>query len=184
MRFSKNFSWYVMWIVLVWPAAGLADALRDPISNFFHQSFGDLQEELATARDENKRGLLVMFESDDCPWCKKMRALILNRAAVQDYYRNHFRIVTVDTEGDTEIVDFTGQSVPEKDFALKHNRVRATPVFAFFDLDGALMFKYTGATRDIDEFMWLGEFVVDDYYKTEKFPNYKRERRAQARNQS
>jgi thioredoxin-related protein len=164
--------------------AAAADTLRDPMANFFHQSFGDLQEELDTARTEDKRGLLVMFESEDCPWCKKMHALVLNQAPVQDYYRQHFRIVSVDTEGDTELIDFNGQPMPEKDFALKHNRVRATPVFAFFDLDGDLIFKYTGATRDIDEFMWLAEFVVDGRYKTENFPKYKRERRAQARNQS
>jgi len=169
---------------MCWPFVTSADALRDPIENFFDQSFGDLHEELVTAREEGKKGLLIMFESEDCPWCKKMRALVLNRASVQDYYRDHFRILTVDTEGDTELVDFAGKSVAEKDFSLKHNRVRATPVFAFFDLDGGLMFKYTGAARDIDEFMWLGEFVADDHYKTKKFSKYKRERRAQARNQS
>jgi thioredoxin-related protein len=146
--------------------------------NFFHQSFGDLQEELATARDEDKKGLLVMFETDDCPWCKRMKAMVLNQKSIQDYYRSHFRILAVDTNGDTLITDFAGNEVAEKDFALKHNRVRATPVFAFFDLEGNMMMRYTGATRNAEEFQRLGEFVVDDHYRTTKFTKYKRERRA------
>ncbi len=171
-------------LLMSWPLSGLTDAMRDPTAHFFHQSFGDLQEELGTAREEGKKGVLVMFEQDDCPWCKKMRARVLNRSTVQEFYRRHFRILSVDTEGDTEIIDFSGEPVAEKDFSLKHNRVRATPVFAFFALDGRLMFKYTGATRDIDEFLWLGEFVVADLYKTRRFSKYKRERRAEARAQS
>jgi len=66
--------------------------------------------------------------------------------------------------------------MPQKDFALKEYRVRATPVFAFFDLDGKLVARYTGATRDAREFMWLGEYVVDGRYRDLPFAKYKRER--------
>ncbi len=171
------------WCLLV-PAEAPAEATRDPVTYFFQQSFGDLHEELATARADGQKGVLIMFESDDCPWCKKMRATVLNRVSVQDYYRKYFRIVTIDTEGDTLVTDFDGREIAEKDFALKHNRVRATPVFAFFDTDGNLMTKYTGATRDVDEFMWLGEFVVEGHYKNKNFTVYKREKRAASRQPS
>jgi thioredoxin-related protein len=63
---------------------------------------------------------------------------------------------------------------------LKTHRVRATPVFAFFDLDGNLVARYTGATGDATEFMWLGEYVVQERYKEIAFPAYKRERQAAA----
>jgi len=72
------------------------------------------------------------------------------------------------------VTDFNGNPMTQKDFALKQFRVRATPVFAFFDLDGNLVARYTGATRDADEFMQLGRYVVDEAYKQTTFTRYKR----------
>lgn len=152
--------------------------LRDPSEYFFNQSFGDLRDELATAKKEGKRGILMMFENTDCPWCHKMKTTILNRSEVQDYFRSNFRILTIDTEGGNPITNFDGKQMPEKDYALKVNRVRATPVFIFFDLSGKPIVRYTGATRDLNEFMWLGKYVVDGLYKKLPFAKYKRERMA------
>ncbi|MFW5723771.1 MAG: thioredoxin, partial [Halochromatium sp.] len=81
----------------------------------------------------------------------------------------------VDVEGDIEIVDFEGHANSQKDFALKQFRVRATPVFAFFDLDGDLVARYTGATRDSEEFLLLGRYVVEGAYKDIPFTRYKRD---------
>jgi thioredoxin-related protein len=93
---------------------------------------------------------------------------------VQEYFKANFLIFTVDIEGDVVITDFRGKEVAEKDFAFKQFRVRATPVFAFFDLDGQLMARYTGATSDAREFLWLGEFVVEDHYQKTNFSRFKR----------
>lgn len=153
-------------------------ATRDPIEYFFHPSFGDLREELQTARSEGKSGLLVMFDNAECPWCLKMKTSILNQDVVQDYYRKHFQIIRIDTEGGNPIVDFDGTQMKEKDFTLKVNRVRATPVLIFYGLDGKQLARYTGAVSSVDEFMWLGEFVVGGHYKTTNFPKYKRSRKA------
>ena len=151
---------------------------RDAMTHFFDQAFGNLQEEAQTARDEGKKGVVIMFTQADCPWCDKMRETVLNQVAVQDYFHKHFRVLHVDIKGDNPLTDFSGKETTEKDFAFRQ-RVRATPVFAFFDTDGKLLTKYTGATKDPQEFMWLGEFVVDGGHKTQKFTAYKRERMAQ-----
>ncbi len=87
----------------------------------------------------------------------------------------------MDIEGDVMITDFQGNSLTEKDFAFKQYRVRATPVFAFFDLDGNLVARYTGATSDAREFLWLGEFVVDGHYRKTNFSRFKREKKQEPR---
>jgi thioredoxin-related protein len=110
-----------------------------------------------------------------------MKTTVLNQSEIQDYFKEHFLIFPVDIEGDVEITDFAGQTLPEKEFALKQYRVRATPVFAFFDLDGNLVARYTGATRDADEFRWLGDYVIEGAYTTTSFTRYKRERQKSAR---
>lgn len=153
---------------------GHAAATRDPGKHFFDQTFGDFTEELQLARDEGKQGILLMFEMDECPFCHRMKTTVLNQPAVQDYFKEHFLIFPVDVEGDVEVTDFAGDTLAQKDFALKTHRVRATPVFAFFDLDGNLVARYTGATRDAEEFMLLGRYVVEGAYRDTTFTKYKR----------
>ncbi|MFT5111837.1 MAG: thioredoxin-related protein [Parasphingorhabdus sp.] len=145
-------------------------------SAFFDNSFGDLSEEADTARAEGKTGILIMFEEDDCPWCRRMKERVLNRASVQDYFHKNFRILTINVEGGTMIVNFDGTEIKEKEFAQKHNRVRATPVFAFFNTDGEFLTRFTGTSKTVEEFLWLGEFVVTGEYQNGRFSTYKRAR--------
>ncbi|MCW9013320.1 MAG: thioredoxin family protein [Gammaproteobacteria bacterium] len=149
--------------------------------DFFDQSLGDFSEELETARDEGKQGILIFFEMDECPFCHRMKTTILNQPSVAAYFKKHFMIFSLDIEGDVEIVDFQGRTTTQKDFAEKQHRVRATPVIAFFDLQGKRVVRYTGATSSAEEFIWLGEFVVSGEYKNTSFTRYKRERKKVAR---
>mgnify|MGYP001813213237 FL=1 len=153
--------------------------VRDPGEHFFDQTFGDFSEEIENAREQGKKGILIMFEMDECPFCHRMKTTVLNQSERQDLFREHFLIFPVDIEGDVEVTDFSGNSLAQKDFALKEFRVRATPVFAFFDLDGKLIARYTGATRNAEEFRWLGDYVVDGAYDEVSFTRYKRQRQQQ-----
>jgi len=162
-------------LALLISSAVSATQSRDPGEHFFQETFGDFQEELATAKEENKKGVLVFFEMDECPFCHRMKTTVLNQPDVQDWYRENFRIFAVDIEGDVDITDFDGNNTSQKDFAFKQHRVRATPVFAFFDLDGNRVARYTGATRDAKEFLLLGRFVAEGAYKNTNFTRYKRE---------
>lgn len=152
---------------------------NEPGSAFFDPDyFGSLRDEAAAASKAGQRGVLIMFEQDECPWCAKMMATVLSQPSVQQYYQKYFRAVHVDIKGDAPLTDFAGRELPQREFAFQH-RVRATPVFMFFDTDGKLLTRFTGATRDVNEFLWLGEFVVNGNYKTQNFTAYKRERDAQ-----
>lgn len=164
-------------MLLTLPLADVYGATRDPTSYFFDQTLGNFQEELQLARDEGKVGVLIMFEMDECPFCHRMKTRVLNQPEVQDYFKQHFQIYAVDIEGDVEITDFKGEAMKEKDFAFKEHKVRATPVFGFFDLEGKMVTRFTGATNDAQEFLWLGEFVVDQHYKTTNFTRYKRQKK-------
>ncbi len=147
------------------------------VSNFFDDSLGDFQEELEVAKEEDKQGLILFFEMDECPFCHWMKKNVLNQSSVQKKFKEHFKIFTVDIEGDVEIVDFKGKPTTEKDFSFKQFRVRATPVIAFFDLDGKLLTKFTGRTSSAKEFNLLGEYVLSGVYKEMKFSKYKRKNR-------
>ncbi|GBE11816.1 disulfide bond reductase DsbH precursor [bacterium BMS3Bbin14] len=169
----------IFWVLALFPTPlSAASPGRDPSVYFFNMSFGNLQEELATARQDGKLGLFIMFGNDDCPWCKKMKSKVFSQPKVQKYYRKYFRILEVDTEGDTPITDFSGHEMSAKNFAFKEFRVRATPVFIFFDLHGKPVMRYTGATRGVKDFMLLGKFVAEGHYKNQTFIAYKRKQLA------
>jgi len=174
-RFAVALAWLLAALCVV-PAAASAPGTRDPMTHFFEQSFFNLPEEVAAARSEGKTGILVMFMDEDCPWCARMKATVLNRVDVQDYYRRHFRSLEVDVNGDVTITDFSGKEMSQKDFSFKLHRVRATPVFIFFGLDGKVLTRYTGAARDAREFLLLGEFIESGAHAQTNFTAYKRDR--------
>lgn len=147
---------------------------RDVQQHFFNQHLGDFKAELSTAKQEGKQGILLMFEMEECPFCHRMKQTILSQSEVQDYYRKHFLIFSVDTEGANALVDFSGKETSEKKFALDL-RVRATPVFIFFDLSGQPLTRFTGAAKDAREFMALGRYVVEGAHKNMPFAKYKQQ---------
>lgn len=147
------------------------------VKGFFDETLNDMQEELQNAKDENKKGVLLMFEMDECPFCARMKKTVLNRGMIQDYFKENFRILSVDIEGDLELTDFEGKDTTQKDFSLKQFRVRATPVFQFVDLSGKPIKngRLTGATKDAEEFMQLGKYIVEGQNEKMPFIKYKRE---------
>jgi thioredoxin-related protein len=167
-------------VALLLAAATAWAEARDPGKFFFDTTFGDFSEELVRAKEEGKKGVLVMFEMDECPFCHRMKTTVLNQPEIQDFYRANFLIFPVDIEGDVEVTNFAGKHTTQKAMALEEYRVRATPVFAFFDLDGKLVARYTGATKDAEEFRLLGQFVAEGAYASTNFPSYKRERQKAA----
>lgn len=163
-------------LLALWAGVSQAAVGRDPYVYFFNETWNNFGEELEKARAEGKKGILLFFELDECPFCHRMKQTVLNQPEVQKYFRDNFLNFSVDIEGDVEITDFSGQTMLQKDFAFKVNRVRATPVFAFYDLQGKQVVRYTGATSSIQEFMWLGEYAAKGIYKQMRFTKYKREK--------
>ncbi len=160
---------------------GQSDAPRDPYQYFFNDTWGDFSEELTNAKAAGKTGILIFFEMDECPFCHWMKDNVLNQPEVQAYFRKHFLNFAVDIEGDVEITGFHGKTMTQKTFAQKINRVRATPVFAFYNLEGKRIARYTGRTANVQEFMWLGEYVADGHYKEMSFVKYKRLKKREAK---
>jgi len=147
---------------------------KDPYKYFFNETWGEFNEELVNAKDQNKKAILLFFELDECPFCHFMKENVLNKPEVQAYFRKHFLNFPVDIEGDVEIIDFEGKTMTQKQFSTKIHRVRATPVFAVFDLEGKRIARFTGRTSGAEEFLWLGQYVVDGVYKEMSFTKYKR----------
>lgn len=152
----------------------------DKSNGFFNENFGNFQDELDTAKEQGKKGIFMFFMMDECPFCDRTEKTILSLPEVQKYFHEHFMNFIMDIEGDVQITDFKGEETTQKKFSTKQFRVRATPLMVFFDLEGKPIVRYTGAPKDKDEFLLLGQYVVSGAYQNMKFPKYKREARLNA----
>ena len=95
---SLNLRTAISLLMLCFSSLTAAEA-RDPMVYFFQDSFNDLSEEAMLSAEEGKVGVLVMFETNDCPWCERMKETVLNQSEVQDYFRRHFRVIALNTDG-------------------------------------------------------------------------------------
>jgi thioredoxin-related protein len=156
------------------PLAASAAETRDAAS-FFNLNMGDLTTELADARQDGKKAVLLMFEQEGCPGCLYMKRNILNRKDVQDYYRANFASLSIDIWSSVPVRDFGDHEQTEKAFA-QTSKVKGTPTFVFYDLSGREAARVLGTIETPDEFLLLGQFVASGAYKTRTFAQYKRDK--------
>jgi thioredoxin-related protein len=139
----------------------------------FPPSFGDLRAELADVKASGRKGLFVMYHFEECPYCRRMKAGVLSRREVQDWYLREFVAVAIDTRGSQPITGLDGKSLPENEYA-RSLKVNRTPTFDFYGADGALLYRHSGAIYDAGEFLLLGRYVAGGSYRSQSFPDYLR----------
>ncbi|MFN4148168.1 MAG: thioredoxin family protein [Rhodocyclaceae bacterium] len=146
-------------------------ALAAPGDEFFAASLGDFAAELRTARQEGKRGILLVLEAEGCPFCKRMREQIMSRAEVKEFFHRHFNVFSLDVNGSVMITTPDGKEMSEKEFA-RHLKFKGTPTFVFFSVEGREMARYTGATRDAETFLSLGRFAAEGHWQRMSFEQF------------
>ena len=77
----------------------------------------------------------------------------------------------LDFNGDVELTDFDGITLPSKVFS-GHRRIFFTPVIAVVDLDGNEMYRHLGMIRTADELLVLGEYIAGDHHYRMEFKTY------------
>lgn len=135
-------------------------------TDWMRDTFKDLTEDLAEANDEGKR-LVIMVEQRGCIYCTKMHEEVFPREDVSSYIRDNFFVVQVNLHGDTEITDFDGDILTEKQAARKWGLL-FTPSILFLPEEVgegataqaasvALMPGAFGAGTTLDMFTWVNE---------------------------
>ena len=125
----------------------------------------DYQGEIQALADEGKF-LVLFFHQAGCPYCDKMRARVHPVPAVMEYFTKNFVMMESNIRGNLDIVMPDGTEGTERDFA-KKLRVRATPVFIFYDQKGKPALRTTGFL-DTKRFVLAGKYVAEGVHKTKK----------------
>ncbi|MFX0542426.1 thioredoxin family protein [Roseovarius sp. S4756] len=181
-----------LFALILMPALGMAAGVGDDglhKQDWMRDTFKDLNEDLAEANAEDKR-LVVMVEQRGCIYCAKMHKEVFSREDVSSYIRDNFFVVQINLHGDTEIIDFDGETLSEKDAARKWGLL-FTPSILFLPEEVeegataqsaavALMPGAFAAGTTLDMFTWVNEkrYALDS---DEDFQRY-HARRIQERN--
>ena len=162
-------------LCLLLPAASQATQkvqYRDPVDYFFQPFLYDLQAAAQEAKKAGKSAIMVMYEFEDCPFCRRMKREVLSRSDVQAYFRKHFHLFQIDTLGDQTVTGFDGKDLIEKKFA-RAAGVTSTPTFIFYSLDnGKPLVTWVGGLYDPKEFILLGKYVASGAYRRYSFAQY------------
>ncbi len=156
---------------------------------WMRDTFKDLREDLEEARAEGKR-LVLFFEQRGCIYCTKMHTEVFPRPEVSGYIEENFFVVQMNLYGDTEVTDFDGEVLSEKEMARRWN-VMFTPTILFLpetvaegqsavEAAVAVMPGAFGPGTTLDMFTWVNEkrYALDN---GEDFQRY-HARRIQERN--
>lgn len=109
----------------------LADVGEDGLhkQDWFSTTFRDMAEDIAEAKDEGKR-LVIIFEQRGCIYCRAMHEKLLSDPEVADYIKANFKVVQYNMFGDEEVTDTDGETLTEKSAARKWGYL-FTPTLVF-----------------------------------------------------
>ena len=145
--------------------------LTEPLSlpEWFKASFLDVKEDLTEANN-NKRGLIIYFGQEYCPYCKALLNNNWGRKDIIKYTRDNFDVIAINVRGHSLVSDIDAKQYSEKVFAAKHNAT-FTPTLLFFDKSGKPALKLVGY-RQPYQFRAALEYVADNHHQQENFRYY------------
>lgn len=160
---------FAVLILIALPVFALAATKGDDglhTEDWIRDTFKDLNEDLAEANAEGKR-LVIMVEQRGCIYCTKMHEEIFSLDQIADYIRENFFVVRVNLHGDTEVTDFDGETLSEKQATRKWGLL-FTPSILFLPEEVkegdtaqtaavALMPGAFGANTTLDMLTWVNE---------------------------
>jgi thioredoxin-related protein len=144
--------------------------------HWFKNSFLDLREDVAEAREANKR-LVLYFYQDGCPYCEKLINTNFAQREIVEKTRQHFEVVAINLWGDTTVTNLEGREVTEKEFALGL-RVQYTPTLLFLDEEGQVVLRTNGYYPP-HKFLAALDYVAGRRERQERFADYLAARRPQ-----
>jgi thioredoxin-related protein len=98
-------------------------------TEWMHDTFKDLREDLSEANAEGKR-LALVIEQRGCIYCTKMHEEVWPDPEINTMLNEDFFFVQINMFGDVEVTDFDGEVLTEKEMVMKWG-VMFTPTVLF-----------------------------------------------------
>lgn len=146
--------------------------LKEPIHHpkWFKLSFLDIYDDIKEAVDGGKKGLVIYFGQERCPYCKALLENDFGKEDIVRYTRKYFDVIAIDVRGNNTVTDVDGEVYTEKKFAVAKG-ANFTPTLIFYDKHFKQVFKLVGYYPPY-KFRAALEYVADGYYKKENFRTF------------
>jgi len=135
---------------------------------WFKDSFLDLDEDIAEAKESSKR-LMIFFYQDGCPYCKKLLQDNFGQREIADKTKNNFDVVSLNIWGDRE-VHFGDVALSEKELD-ERLKVMYTPTLLFFNEQGKVVLRTNGYYHPA-KFNAALDYVLHHEDKKQSFRSY------------
>jgi thioredoxin-related protein len=136
----------------------------------FSRHADDFAQETQAAQKEGKL-LAVLFELQDCPNCRQLKAEVLAKNPAGEIER-HFRTVSVTVDQPGDITTPRGEKLPRSQWADKVG-VFATPALGFFDGKGQLVYRHLGTLSTAEELILLGRYITEQAFEDAPWPDWR-----------
>ena len=136
---------------------------------WFKDSFLNLREDVAEAKSNNKR-VMLLFTQDNCPYCNALVERNLAQKAIESRLRERFDVIAINIWGDREMVALDGTKHTEKSYAASQ-KVQFTPTLLFFDETGKMILRLNGYLPP-ERFSTAIEYVAQRKEKTLAYRDY------------
>lgn len=139
--------------------------------DWFTHSFLNLHEDLEDAQQSGKKGIIVYFGQKDCAYCEALLETNFgSEKDIVDYTQKHFDVIPLDIWGSREVIDMTGQTLTEREFA-EFEGTNFTPSLIFYTAEGEEALRLRGYYPPY-KFRGALEYVTGDFYQRESFRDY------------
>ncbi|MDG4649384.1 thioredoxin family protein [Roseibacterium sp. SDUM158017] len=103
------------------------------VAPWLNETFKDLREDLVEANAEGRR-FAVIIEQRGCIYCREMHEEVFVDPEILEMLNEDFFFVRIDMYGGTDVTDFDGRTLSERD-AVRRWRTLFTPTILFFPED-------------------------------------------------
>jgi thioredoxin-related protein len=145
---------------------------RDPA--WFKAPFLDLRVDLAEAAAAGKQGLMILFGTRGCAYCRAFIERSLNDAGIASALRARFDVLHLEIFDDAELKDPTGRAMPVKEFARREGAA-FSPTLVFYGTDGSRLHKVVGY-QSPERFRVILEYVGGGHHRTLSFRDFLKQR--------
>ncbi|SCZ52014.1 thioredoxin family protein [Thiohalomonas denitrificans] len=122
--------------------------------------------------DSEGKPVFLYFGRYGCGWCEKTNKESFSDERVRQAYEEHYVLVYVDAESGNRLTLPNGERLTEMELGARMN-VFATPVFAYLEKDGEMIFKAPGF-KTAEEFLAFDRYVAGGHYQKQELLEFLR----------
>lgn len=178
---SKNL--FILFFIIIYCLSIPSYASEDPLvfddrpldeplilPDWFKLSFLEIDSDISEAKENGKKGLIIYFGQQFCPYCKAHITNNWGQPDIIQYTQKNFDVISINVKGQRPVVAHNDKTYTEKEFSAI-NKTNFTPSLLFYNTDGKEVLRLRGY-RPPYQFRAALEYVADMHYKNESFREY------------